>query len=171
MGRFNSVEHVAGWIPDLEIGLRLVPGVGATNHQGARARRRQRKLRLPLPKAVCSLIGTKLGRLPACTAIDRQIDAGNAARVANREALHERLEASLRAEPAAHWVRALTAVRVPAGEVNDIAGAFELARTLGMQPIVDVPAPDGSTVSLTRNPIALSRTPPSYRSAPPALPE
>ena len=50
MGRFNGIEHVAGWIPDPEIGLRLVPGVGATNHQGARAARRQRKLRLPSPK-------------------------------------------------------------------------------------------------------------------------
>src|SRR5258708_35718262 len=86
MGRFNSVVHVAGWIPDLEMGLRLVPGVGATNHQGARAARRQRKWRLPLPKAVCPLVGTELGRLPALAAIDRQIDAGNAAIAAEGDA-------------------------------------------------------------------------------------
>src|SRR6266404_5131232 len=79
MGRFNGIEQVAGRIPDLEIGLRLVLGVGATNHQGARAARRQRKLRLPLPETVCSLVGTELGRLPVLAAIDRQIDAGNAA--------------------------------------------------------------------------------------------
>src|SRR3979411_987642 len=65
VGRFNGIEQIAGRIPDLEIGLRLVLGVGATNHQGTRAARRQRKLRLPLPKAVCPLVGTKLGRLPA----------------------------------------------------------------------------------------------------------
>src|SRR5258707_3901561 len=76
MDRFNGIEQVSGRIPDLEIGLRLVLGVGATNHQGARAARRQRKLRLPLPKAVCPLVGTELGRLPALAAIDRQIDAG-----------------------------------------------------------------------------------------------
>jgi crotonobetainyl-CoA:carnitine CoA-transferase CaiB-like acyl-CoA transferase len=40
-----------------------------------------------------------------------------------------------------------------------------------MDPIVDVPGPDGSTVALTRNPIGLSRTPPTYRSAPPPLPD
>jgi crotonobetainyl-CoA:carnitine CoA-transferase CaiB-like acyl-CoA transferase len=60
---------------------------------------------------------------------------------------------------------------VPAGVVNDLRGAFDLARSLGLKPIVDVPAADGSTVGLTRNPIRLSRTPPSYRSAPPSLPE
>jgi crotonobetainyl-CoA:carnitine CoA-transferase CaiB-like acyl-CoA transferase len=81
------------------------------------------------------------------------------------------LLARLRARPASEWARLLTDARVPAGVVNDIAGAFELARTLGLRPIVDVPAPDGSVVPLTRNPIGLSRTPPSYRSAPPRLPE
>ncbi len=63
MGRFNSIEQIAGRIPDPEIGLRLVLGVGATNHQGLRAARRQRELCLPLPKAVCALVGTELGRL------------------------------------------------------------------------------------------------------------
>jgi crotonobetainyl-CoA:carnitine CoA-transferase CaiB-like acyl-CoA transferase len=55
--------------------------------------------------------------------------------------------------------------------VNDVAGAFALAQSLGLEPIVSVPVGDGSAVQLTRNPIRLSRTPPSYRSAPPSLPE
>jgi crotonobetainyl-CoA:carnitine CoA-transferase CaiB-like acyl-CoA transferase len=96
---------------------------------------------------------------------------GNRNRVANRDALKAELVSRLRVRPASEWARLLTDARVPAGEVNDIAGAFELATALGLQPIVDVPAPDGSVVPLTRNPIGLSRTPPSYRSAPPALPE
>ena len=50
-------------------------------------------------------------------------------------------------------------------------GAFELAQSLGLEPIVQVPAGDGRTVPLTRNPIRLSRTPPTYRSAPPPLPD
>jgi crotonobetainyl-CoA:carnitine CoA-transferase CaiB-like acyl-CoA transferase len=95
---------------------------------------------------------------------------GNRARVDNRAALTRELVARLRSRPAAEWATLLTDARVPAGVVNDIAGAFELARTLGLQPTVDVPEPDGSTVSLTRNPIGLSRTPPSYRRAPPRLP-
>jgi crotonobetainyl-CoA:carnitine CoA-transferase CaiB-like acyl-CoA transferase len=96
---------------------------------------------------------------------------GNRNRVANRDALKAELLARLQARPASEWAQLLTDARVPAGVVNDIAGAFELARALGLQPIVDVPAPDGSVVPLTRNPIGLSRTPPSYRSAPPALPD
>jgi crotonobetainyl-CoA:carnitine CoA-transferase CaiB-like acyl-CoA transferase len=97
---------------------------------------------------------------------------GNRARVDNREALTHELVARLRSRPAAEWAALLTDARVPAGVVNDIAGAFELARTLGLQPTVDVPGSEpGSTVSLTRNPIGLSRTPPSYRTAPPQLPD
>jgi crotonobetainyl-CoA:carnitine CoA-transferase CaiB-like acyl-CoA transferase len=96
---------------------------------------------------------------------------GNRNRVANRDALKAELVARLRVRPASEWARLLTDARVPAGVVNDVAGAFELATSLGLQPIVDVPAPDGSVVPLTRNPIGLSRTPPSYRSAPPALPD
>jgi crotonobetainyl-CoA:carnitine CoA-transferase CaiB-like acyl-CoA transferase len=96
--------------------------------------------------------------------------ATNTARVGAREALRERLERCLGTMPAAHWVRELSAVRVPAGEVNDIAGAFALAESLGLDPIVAVPGPDGRTRRLTRNPIGLSATPPSYRTAPPELP-
>jgi crotonobetainyl-CoA:carnitine CoA-transferase CaiB-like acyl-CoA transferase len=94
---------------------------------------------------------------------------GNARRVENRGALREALVAGLATRSAADWAAALTDARVPAGVVNDVRGAFELAASLGMEPIVDVPGPDGSPVRLTRNPIRLSRTPPSYRSAPPEL--
>jgi crotonobetainyl-CoA:carnitine CoA-transferase CaiB-like acyl-CoA transferase len=79
--------------------------------------------------------------------------------------------ARLAARPATDWTTELTAARVPAGVVNDLRGAFALAESLGLHPVVDVPAADGSAVRLTRNPIRLSRTPPSYRSAPPPLPE
>ena len=95
---------------------------------------------------------------------------GNARRVENRDALRDALVRRLAARTASDWATALTDARVPAGVVNDVRRAFELAASLGMEPIVDVPAPDGSTVPLTRNPIHLSRTPPAYRSAPPELP-
>jgi crotonobetainyl-CoA:carnitine CoA-transferase CaiB-like acyl-CoA transferase len=95
----------------------------------------------------------------------------NARRVENRVALREVLIALLARRPAAEWAVALTEARVPAGVVNDVRGAFELAASLGLEPVVDVPAADRSTVSLTRNPICLSRTPPAYHSAPPELPD
>ena len=46
------------------------------------------------------------------------------------------------ARPAADWARELTAARVPAGVVNDLRGAFALAQSLGLEPIVQVPAGD-----------------------------
>jgi crotonobetainyl-CoA:carnitine CoA-transferase CaiB-like acyl-CoA transferase len=99
--------------------------------------------------------------------------AGNAERVAHREELRRELVFRLAAAPAADWAQRLTAARVPAGQVNDLRGAFELAQSLGLDPIVQIETgdDDGSTVALTRNPIRLSRTPPTYRRAPPDLPQ
>ncbi len=97
--------------------------------------------------------------------------ATNGDRVANRAALGAELKTRLAARPAAQWAAELTAVRVPAGVVNDLAGAFALADALGLGPIVSVPGSEGETVRLTRNPIGLSRTPASYRTAPEPLPD
>jgi crotonobetainyl-CoA:carnitine CoA-transferase CaiB-like acyl-CoA transferase len=95
--------------------------------------------------------------------------ATNAARVANRGRLRELLQARLALAPAADWVARLTGAGVPAGQVNDIAGAFALAQRLGLEPIVAVPRAGGAVARLTRNPIGMSATPPTYRSAPPPL--
>jgi crotonobetainyl-CoA:carnitine CoA-transferase CaiB-like acyl-CoA transferase len=95
--------------------------------------------------------------------------ATNPARVENRDALSALLEESLTARSAAEWARELTERRVPAGVVNDIAGAFELARQIGLEPTVAIEREDGTGVELTRNPIKLSATPISYRLAPPRM--
>ena len=97
--------------------------------------------------------------------------ATNSARVQHRGLLRAELEKRLATRTAADWAAELTRVRVPAGIVNDIAGAFDLAAGLGMNPIVELSRDDGSSVSLCRNPINLSATPASYRSAPPPLPD
>jgi crotonobetainyl-CoA:carnitine CoA-transferase CaiB-like acyl-CoA transferase len=95
--------------------------------------------------------------------------ATNTDRVANRVELREELDQALRSKPATHWSEALTEARVPAGPVNDVGAAFRLARELGLDPVVEIGDGDGPATPLTRNPITLSRTPASYRSAPPAL--
>jgi crotonobetainyl-CoA:carnitine CoA-transferase CaiB-like acyl-CoA transferase len=97
--------------------------------------------------------------------------ADNSQRVANREQLAAELESLLEARPAADWAAELTARRVPAGVVNDIAAAFAFAGQIGLDPTVEIPREDGSTASLTRNPIRLSATPATYRSAPPLMPK
>jgi crotonobetainyl-CoA:carnitine CoA-transferase CaiB-like acyl-CoA transferase len=96
--------------------------------------------------------------------------ATNGARVAHREELRTALVTLLATRDAASWVVGLSAAGVPAGQVNDIAGAFALAGELGLEPIVELPRADGSVARLTRNPIGLSATPATYRSAPPDLP-
>lgn len=112
--------------------------------------------------ALCELLGiTELAADPRF--------ATNAARVEHRSELRALLESRLAARPVGEWVAMLTERRVPAGAVNDIAAAFALAHELGLDPIVQLPRSDGTTVGLTRNPIRLSATPASYRSAPPGL--
>jgi crotonobetainyl-CoA:carnitine CoA-transferase CaiB-like acyl-CoA transferase len=113
--------------------------------------------------ALCDVLGA-----PELAADERF--AGNTSRVANRDDLKAELTERLSARPAAEWAAALTDARVPAGVVNDISGAFALAREIGLEPVVAVPdAETGDPVPLTRNPITLSATPASYRSAPPPL--
>jgi crotonobetainyl-CoA:carnitine CoA-transferase CaiB-like acyl-CoA transferase len=97
--------------------------------------------------------------------------ATNPKRVENRKSLGAELERYLEARPAAEWSAELLARRVPAGQVNDLGAAFEFAASIGLAPTVEIPREDGSTVSLTRNPIRLSASPATYRTAPPLLPE
>jgi crotonobetainyl-CoA:carnitine CoA-transferase CaiB-like acyl-CoA transferase len=95
--------------------------------------------------------------------------ATNEQRVRNRQELRRDLEQHLARRSARAWTEELTRARVPAGVVNDLAGAFALAAKLDLHPIVGVPREDGTLVQLTRNPISLSVTPPTYRYAPPLL--
>jgi crotonobetainyl-CoA:carnitine CoA-transferase CaiB-like acyl-CoA transferase len=114
-------------------------------------------------QALCAVLGSAdLAREPAY--------ATNAARVANRVRLRELIAAQLQLRPATEWVAELERVGVPAGTVNDIAGAFALAERLGLEPVVEIPRPDGGVARLTRNPIRLSATPATYRIAPWRLP-
>lgn len=95
--------------------------------------------------------------------------ASNDARVRGRDELRALLEQCLRAAPAAAWAQRLLAAGVPAGEVNDVAGAFALAERLGLEPVSEIARPDGSTVRVPASPIRLSRTPVAYRRPPPQL--
>jgi crotonobetainyl-CoA:carnitine CoA-transferase CaiB-like acyl-CoA transferase len=113
-------------------------------------------------RSLCEVIGR-----PALADDDRF--EVNTARVAHRGALRELLADALAGQAAGQWASQLNAAGVPAGEVNDIAAAFDLAESLGLHPVVDVPRVDGGAVRLPRNPIGLSVTPATYRSAPPSL--
>ena len=111
--------------------------------------------------------------------------ATNEKRVEHREALYAVLSQRLRRRTADEWFHLLIARGVPCGPINSIAEGFALATELGLAPIVQVPAGDPAaephlddtgdtspgTVATVANPIRLSRTPATYRSAPPRLGE
>jgi crotonobetainyl-CoA:carnitine CoA-transferase CaiB-like acyl-CoA transferase len=100
--------------------------------------------------------------------------ATNPARVAARRELRGALERRLIERPAAHWSERLLAVGVPAGEVNDLAGAFALAEQLGLDPIAELSQlsdRDAEPTRLVRNPVRMEKTPPRHATAPPPLGE
>jgi crotonobetainyl-CoA:carnitine CoA-transferase CaiB-like acyl-CoA transferase len=95
--------------------------------------------------------------------------ATNRDRVANRAALVAALESILSTHDAAHWTDVLQCCGVACGPVNDIGAAIRLATRLGLHPVVHHPSSGGQRIATLANPITLSRTPVSYRAAPPAL--
>ncbi len=117
---------------------------------------------------MCNVIG-----VPELAADERFID--NPSRVANRAALREELSARLRTRSAAEWIDEFTAVNVPAGRVNTIGQAIELAESLELGLVAETPARDADgTAQILRSiatPISFSATPASYGTPPPNLGE
>jgi len=119
-------------------------------------------------EALCGLLD-----LPE-TALDPRF-VTNEQRVANREALRGLLSQQLVTHSADHWFHLLMAKGVPCGPINSIAEGFALADELGLDPVVQVPTDDPAVdptprgVATVANPIRLSATPVTYRSAPPRL--
>lgn len=99
----------------------------------------------------------------------------NTIRVAHRDELRRELETRLGEKNAADWIKAFTAASIPAGRVNTIAQAIELAADLelGMVAETTATASDGSTQKLRSiaTPISFSRTPARYGAPPPHLGE
>jgi crotonobetainyl-CoA:carnitine CoA-transferase CaiB-like acyl-CoA transferase len=93
----------------------------------------------------------------------------NAARVKHRDILIPLLHQVTRTRSTADWIAALEAASVPCGPINDIAKVFEdpQVRHRGMK--IEMAHPASGKVSLVASPIRMSRTPPTYRKAPPGL--
>ncbi|TQC49986.1 CoA transferase [Rhodococcus sp. WS4] len=98
--------------------------------------------------------------------------ATNTQRVAHREQLVRDITEALASDSADVWFEKLTAQGVPCGPLNDIADAVALAERLGLNPVVEIDDPRrDEPVRQVANPIRLSATPASYRTAPPRLGE
>ncbi|WP_047865732.1 CaiB/BaiF CoA transferase family protein [Rubrobacter aplysinae] len=98
--------------------------------------------------------------------------ATNSGRVAHRDELGEILEGVFRREDAATWVERLGEAGVPAGLINDVGEAFELAEWLDLSPVVELENREGSSnLKLTRSPLRMSETPVIADKPPPRLGE
>jgi formyl-CoA transferase len=92
--------------------------------------------------------------------------ATNPARVGNRDALVEALEARLSHDTVDAWVTRLSVVGVPVGKVGDIADAVALATSLDLEPLIPL-GPDAPPQ--VRHPVRYSDTPVTRYAAPPRL--
>ncbi|WP_374515832.1 CaiB/BaiF CoA transferase family protein [Niveibacterium sp.] len=93
----------------------------------------------------------------------------NAARVHHRDALIPLVHDVTRTRTTAEWIAALEAAGVPCGPINTIPQVFEdpQVRHRGMR--MEMAHPSAGKVALVGSPIRMSKTPPSYRRAPPSL--
>ena len=94
----------------------------------------------------------------------------NELRVHNRERLIPLIEAATRTRPTARWMEALEAAGVPCAPVNTIDQVFADPQIEARGMEIGMPHPlAGEDVRLVGSPVELSRTPVSYRRAPPTL--
>ena len=94
----------------------------------------------------------------------------NSHRVKNRSKLNALLLPLFATRDAQELVNAFTKAGVPAGTINTVKEAVELAENLGLSPIVTIAeGRDGSSSRTIANPITFSDTPVQYRLAPPSL--
>lgn len=117
---------------------------------------------------LCEVLGA-----PELASDPRFLD--NPSRVAHRLELKALLEERLAERTAGEWIELFTAANIPAGRVNTIAQALDLAESLGLEPVAETRArgEDGTERVLrsVATPISFSATPSRYSAPPPGLGE
>ncbi|MBV1797628.1 CaiB/BaiF CoA-transferase family protein [Siccirubricoccus sp. G192] len=124
-----------------------------------------------------TISGERAWRKLACDALGRPelLDAPdfatNLARLANREALHARLNAIFGTESRQAWMARLRAAAVPAGLVRSIGEAMASEEVKGRQLVGTAPHARLGTVANLRSPMHLSGTPVGEPAGAPTLGE
>jgi len=95
--------------------------------------------------------------------------ATNAARVENRALVTDTLTPVLKSRSTIAWVAALEAASIGCGPINTLKQVFADPHVQARGVVVDMPHASGETVQVIANPVRLSATPPTYRSAAPLL--
>jgi formyl-CoA transferase len=92
-------------------------------------------------------------------------------RIRNRDALIPLLQEMVAEQSQQHWIGAMEAAGVPCGPINDLRQVFENPQVQARGMRIDLDRGDAGPVKLVAHPVKASRTPPSYRLAPPRLGE
>ena len=95
--------------------------------------------------------------------------ARNADRVRHRAVLVPMLAARLKQRTRADWLAALEAAKVPSGPINDLADVFADPQVRSRDMTVELAHPLAGAIRVVASPMKLSRTPVTYRRAPPLL--
>jgi len=95
--------------------------------------------------------------------------ATNSSRVANRSELVELLRAETQRRTTEEWIAVLETAGVPCGPINDLQGVFADPQVVARGLRIDLPHPAAGSAPGVANPIRLSASPVTYRSAPPLL--
>lgn len=93
--------------------------------------------------------------------------ARNADRVANRRELAEAVTVALRGKTKAEWVVIFNAAKVSAGPINTMADLEYDPQVVARGAVVTLEHPQKGSVRTAASPLRFSRSPISYRSAPP----
>ena len=97
--------------------------------------------------------------------------ATNPKRVANRDLVTQTLTPVMKTKTTAEWVEALEALKIGCGPINTLKDVFADPHVQARNMTLEMAHGSGATVKVIANPVKLSATPPTYRSAPPVLGE
>ena len=97
--------------------------------------------------------------------------ATNAARVSNRAFVTDTLTPTFLQHPTAWWVERLEQLKIGCGPINTLEQVFADPHVRARGMLVEMTGANGAPVTVIANPVRLSATPPTYRSAPPGLGE
>ena len=97
--------------------------------------------------------------------------ATNPKRVANRDLVTQTLTPVMKTRTTTEWVEALEAQKIGCGPINTLKDVFADPHVNARNMTLEMDHGSGAKVKVIANPVKLSATPPTYRSAPPVLGE
>jgi crotonobetainyl-CoA:carnitine CoA-transferase CaiB-like acyl-CoA transferase len=95
--------------------------------------------------------------------------ATNPKRVENRQLVTDTLTPLMKSKTTAEWIKELEALKIACGPINTLKDVFSDPHVIARNMVLEMDHASGARVKVTANPVKLSATPPSYRSAAPVL--